>query len=80
MTEKQLCMNCKHLEHDGMFGIWCGVHGNNKNHDCLKFERKYEEATEPTPNTICLVVVDDVGLIINALGLELIATCCAVEA
>ena len=38
MTEKQLCSNCKHLEHDGMAGIWCSVHGNNKNYDCPKFE------------------------------------------
>lgn len=38
MTEKQLCRDCKHLEHDGMAGIWCGVRGNNKNYDCLKFE------------------------------------------
>lgn len=40
MTEKQLCKNCKHLEHDGMFGIFCGVMGNNRNYDCLKYEKK----------------------------------------
>ena len=43
MTEKQLCRNCKHLEHDGMAGIWCGVHGNNKNYDCSDFEDKREK-------------------------------------
>ena len=48
MNQKQLCGDCKHLEHDGMAGIWCGVRGNNKNHDCPKFERKYKKATEPT--------------------------------
>lgn len=40
LTEKQFCANCKHLEHDGMFGIFCGVRGNNKNYDCPKYEEK----------------------------------------
>ena len=38
MTEQQLCKNCKHLEHDRGCGIWCGIHGNNRNYDCPKFE------------------------------------------
>lgn len=40
MTEKQLCRDCKHLEHDGGCGIWCGIGGNNRNYDCRKFEKK----------------------------------------
>ena len=37
---KQLCKNCKHLEHDSGCGIWCGVGGNNRNYDCPKYEVK----------------------------------------
>ena len=42
MTEnKRFCKNCKHLQHDGMFGIFCGLlGGNNKNYDCSKYEEK----------------------------------------
>lgn len=40
MTNKQLCGDCKHLEHDGFAGIWCGVGGNNRNYDCPKYEKK----------------------------------------
>lgn len=38
--EKPKCGNCKHLEHDGMFGIFCGVGGNNRNYDCSKYEER----------------------------------------
>lgn len=38
--EKPYCYNCKHLEHDGGCGIWCGVRGNNKDYNCPKYERK----------------------------------------
>lgn len=38
MTAKQLCKNCKHLETDGMFGIFCGVGGDNTKYDCPKYE------------------------------------------
>lgn len=34
------CGNCAHLQHDSFAGIWCGNHGNNRNHDCSKFEPK----------------------------------------
>ena len=37
---KQLCKKCKHLETDGMFGIFCGVGGNNTKYDCPKYEKK----------------------------------------
>ena len=37
---KQLCKNCKHLETDGMFGIFCGVGGDNTKYDCPKYEKK----------------------------------------
>lgn len=40
LYEKQSCSNCKHLEHDGMFGIFCGVGGNNKNYNCPKYEEE----------------------------------------
>lgn len=40
MSEIQYCKNCKHLEHDGMFGIFCGVNGNNINYDCPKYEKE----------------------------------------
>ena len=46
MTEKQLCSDCKHLEHDGMAGIWCGVRGNNENYDCPKFEYNWRILTK----------------------------------
>jgi len=36
---KQLCKNCKHLETDGMFGIFCGVGGDNTKYDCPKYEK-----------------------------------------
>ncbi len=39
MTERQLCKDCKHLEHD-MMGLYCTVMGNNKNYDCPKYEKK----------------------------------------
>ena len=34
------CKNCKHLDRDGMFGIFCAVGGNNKNYNCSKYEEK----------------------------------------
>ena len=37
---KQLCKDCKHLETDGMFGIFCGVGGNNTKYDCPKYEKR----------------------------------------
>ena len=40
---KQLCENCKHLETDGMFVIFCGVGGDNTNYDCSKYEQKMTE-------------------------------------
>ena len=40
MIAKRLCKNCKHLETDGMFGIFCGVGGDNTKYDCSKYERK----------------------------------------
>ncbi len=39
-TKIQYCGNCKNLKHDGMFGIFCGVGGNNRNYDCPKYEEK----------------------------------------
>ena len=45
---KKFCRNCKHLETDGMFGIFCGVvGGNNINHDCPKYEEEPEERFVP---------------------------------
>ena len=38
ITAKRLCKNCKHLETDGMFGIFCGVGGDNTKYDCPKYE------------------------------------------
>jgi len=26
MTEKRSCAYCKHLQIDGMFGLWCDIH------------------------------------------------------
>lgn len=47
MTVIQFCKNCKHLGLDGMFGLICDVNGNNKNHDCPKYEEKgVERMTE----------------------------------
>ena len=40
---KQLCKNCKHLETDGMFGIFCGVGGDNTKYDCTKYANKSEK-------------------------------------
>lgn len=40
MTEIQYCKNCKHLDTDGMFGLICNVCGDNKKHDCPKYEKK----------------------------------------
>lgn len=39
MTIIPYCKNCKHLGFDGMFErLFCDVNGNNKNHDCPKYE------------------------------------------
>lgn len=43
---KQLCKNCKHLETDGMFGIFCGVGGDNTKYDCPKYDEKVRRMTE----------------------------------
>ena len=40
MSKIQYCKNCKYLGLDGMFGLICDVNGNNKNHDCPKYEEK----------------------------------------
>ena len=40
MSKKQLCGDCKHLEHDGMFGIFCGVRGDNTKYNCSKYEER----------------------------------------
>ena len=37
---KQSCRDCKHLETDGMFGIFCGVGGDNTKYDCPKYEKR----------------------------------------
>ena len=49
MTKKQLCRDCKHLEHDGGCGIWCGIGGNNRNYDCRKFEKKEKISYKTIP-------------------------------
>lgn len=38
MTKIQYCKNCKHLGHDGMFGLICDVNGDNTKYDCSKYE------------------------------------------
>ena len=34
MTEKRSCGYCKHLQIDGMFGIWCDIY----NHDYVDID------------------------------------------
>lgn len=38
MTKIKYCKNCKHLGHDGMFGLICDVNGDNTKYDCPKYE------------------------------------------
>ena len=60
MTKKQFCRDCKHLERDGMFGIFCGVGGNNTKYDCQKYEKRSDRMTENKqfiePNKECRVI------------------------
>lgn len=43
---KQSCRDCKHLETDGMFGIFCGVGGDNTKYDCPKYAKRSDRMTE----------------------------------
>ena len=41
MTKIKYYKNCKWLGTDGMFGLFYdAIGGNNKNHDCPKYEEK----------------------------------------
>lgn len=59
---KQLCRDCKHLETDGMFGIFCGVGGDNTKYDCPKYEGMAAKRFKYVEFTRNILSFDDNGV------------------
>lgn len=56
---KQLCRDCKHLETDGMFGIFCGVGGDNTKYDCPKYEKEVRRIIEKRFTLLDETIIDN---------------------